>query len=286
MLHANKLSTTDRQRAIGPFSIRRVVILGLLAIMIAAASPMAEQKFHGHMSGIKLNYDSLWDAAEPLADSKMGNVMVNHLIGSYGGEDHLRKLTSARFTWKMSSMMAPDTIGIVKSVRFDRSYKIEREVADGLETRILHANEGWFQTPDTTIQLSRGRFKSELFSYYVLGMPLAAISGEFPEVRYGQRTGEPYHYIYLKKPDSLMIVIGIDPGDYLIHTAEGIVYEDTSSFVFINNFGHHKNYDGYIFPASLTNISMGLIVGKSILQKVELNVDFDESYFSPRPTDR
>lgn len=286
MLHANKLSTTNRQQAIGSIGICRIMMLGLFVILIAATSPLAEQKFHGHMAGMKLNYDSLWDAAVPLADSKMGNVMVKHCVGSYGGEDHLKKLSSARFTWKMSSMMAPDTIGVVKSVRFDRSYKIEREVADGLETRSISNGEGWFQTPDTTISLSRGRYKSELFSYYVLGMPLAAVSGEFPEIRYGQRTNEPYHYIYLKKPDSLMVVIGIDPGDYLIHTVEGIVYEDTSSFVFINNFGHHKNYDGYIFPANLTNISMGLIVGKSILQKVELNVDFDESYFSPRPTDR
>lgn len=286
MLHGNSHRIADRQQACGSTGIGRMMMLGLLAILLAATSLSAEQKFHGHMAGVKLNYDSLWDAAVPLDDSKMGDVMIKHCIMTYGGEDHLRKLNSVRFTWKMSSMMSPDTIGVVKSVRFDRSYKIEREVTDGLETRSISNGEGWFQTPDTTISLSRGRYKSELFSYYVLAMPLAAVSGEFPEVRYGQRTNEPYHYIYLKKPDSLMLVISIDPGDYLIHTAEGIIYEDTSSFVFINNFGHHKKYDGYIFPANLTNISMGLIVGKSSLQKVELNVDFEESFFSPRPTDQ
>ena len=286
MSHRNKCQLTTNQPASRKIEIGRVMALCLLAVLIATASLMAEQKFHGHMAGAKLNYDSLWDAAELLAESKMGTVALNHCLMTYGGEDHLKKLNSARFTWKMSSMMAPDTIGVVKSVRFDRNYKIKREVTDGLEARIISADRGWFQTPDTIIALSAGRYKSELFSYYVLGIPLAAVSGEFPEIRYGQRANEPYHYIYLMKPDSLMIVLGIDPADYLIHTVEGIVYEDTSSFVFINNFGHHKKYDDYIFPASLTNISMGLIVGTSSLQKVELNVDFEESYFSPHRTDQ
>ena len=81
-----------------------------------------------------------------------------------------------------------------------------------------------------------------------------------------------------------MLILAVDPADFLTYSAEGVIYNDTSSFVFINNFGHHKEYDGYIFPASLTNISMGLIVGRSTLSKVELNVDFEESYFMPRPT--
>ncbi len=257
------------------------LVSSLILLILLTSSAIAEQKFHGHMADAKLNYDSLWNAAVPLEESKMGKVMIDHCVMTYGGKEHLEKLKSARFTWTMKSMMSPEDIAITKTVRFDRHYKIEREVMDGLETRIIADDEGWFQTPDTTIELYGGRYKSELFSYYVLSLPLAAVSGEFPEIRYGQRKDEPYHYIYMMKPDSLMLVIGIDPADYLIYTAEGVIYEDSSSFVFINNFGHHKQYGTYIFPGSLTNISMGLIVGRSTLNNVEMNIDLKDSEFTP-----
>ncbi len=135
-------------------------------------------------------------------------------------------------------------------------------------------------TSDTMIELTGGRYKSELFSYFVLAMPLAVVTEPFSEIRYGQRTNEPYHYLYLLKQDSLMLVLGIDPADYMVKLAEGVIYQGDDNFVFQNQFAEYQQYEGFYFPYSLVNISMGLIVGSSIVEKLEINPEFSEDYFA------
>lgn len=268
----------------GVTSFMKTKIAMLLALVVLAAGVNAQhespQKYHGHMAEPKLNYDSLFQAATILDESKVGQTVVKKLLEAYGGEEHLQNLKAAKFTWRMKSMMAPDSITVVKSVRFDRHYKIQREVASGWETRCLNGPKSWFQTSDTAIEITGGRYKSELFSYLVLSAPATIVTEPFSEIRYGQRTNQPYHYIYMKKNDSLMLVFGIDPAGYMIKTAEGIVYEEDNRFVFQNEFAEHQKYEGFFFPYKLTNISMGLVVGTANLESVEVNPSLADDFFT------
>ena len=88
-------------------------ILSALVVLLAAdanAQHESPQKFHGHGAGPKLNYDSLFQAATLLEESKMGQTVLEKCLAAYGGVEHMRGLKSARLSWRMKSMMAADSI--------------------------------------------------------------------------------------------------------------------------------------------------------------------------------
>jgi hypothetical protein len=85
----------------------------------------------------------------------------------------------------------------------------------------------------------------------------------------------------MEKKDSLMIVLGVDPNDSLIKSSEGVIRQEDQSFVFINRFSEHRDVEGFPFAYQLVNISMGLEVGLSNLESVELGPDFGADEFSP-----
>lgn len=182
----------------------------------------------------------------------------------------------------MLPLMSPDSIDMAKTAAPERRYRIFRENQGGFETRMMVGDQAWFQSADTLISLNSGRYKAELFSYLVMQMPLAVKAEPFNEIRYGNRDDDSLHYIYMFKQDSLMIIIGIDPVDFMIKKAEGVIHQEEQSFVFVNRFDAHREYDGFIFPGSLTNVSMGLTVGQSVLKKVDVNFKYSDSDFMPR----
>lgn len=272
-----------RQKYTGPTCL----ILMSIAVLALAMTAGATEKFHGkgHSHGeasSKANYDSLFAKAVPLADSPEGNGVIEQCLKAYGGLEHLEKLTSVRMYWRMLPLMSPDSIDMAKTAAPERRYRIFRENQGGFETRMMVGDQAWFQSADTLISLNSGRYKAELFSYLVMQMPLAVKAEPFNEIRYGNRDDDSLHYIYMFKQDSLMIIIGIDPVDFMIKKAEGVIHQEEQSFVFVNRFDAHREYDGFIFPGSLTNVSMGLTVGQSVLKKVDVNFKYSDSDFMPR----
>jgi hypothetical protein len=255
----------------------------VISVIILSGISAGYEKFHAqeHESTPKLDYDSLFAIASPLADSPDGRQVIENCLNAYGGIPKLEELKSVRFTWRMLAMMSSDSVNVVKIMATGRRYKIERERPNGFEVRMIDENRAWFQNADTVIELNGGRYKAELFSYLVLSMPLALKTERFDDIRYGRRADDPLHYLYLDKLDSLMVVLGIDPSDYMIKKAEGLIRQEDETFVFINQFGDFKKLNGFMFPRSLTNVSMGLTVGQSALKDVEVNIDVARSCFSP-----
>ena len=238
--------------------------------------------YHGSYHTVeKLNYDSLFAAAVSLEQSPEGQVLVQRCIERYGGMDKLADLQSVRLTYAMLPFGARDSILVEKFMGPNRHYKIVRHDPRGTEERILNENRAWFHGRDTTLFLYSGRYKAELFSYLTLSMPRAIRTEPFAAIRYGTRAGDSLRYLYLLKPDSLLMVLGIDPDDYTIVSSEGVIYQDTARFVFINKFSDFHTRDGYLFPYRLTNISMGLEVARSRLTDVVINPTFGEEEFRP-----
>jgi hypothetical protein len=256
-----------------------------MTFAVSIAKAFEYEKFHsshGHPSiSSKLDYDSLFNEAEPISKSTEGSRLLEECLEAYGGVENLKKLESLRFSWRMSALMTADTIDVVKTVSFNRQYKIERNNLGGVEIRILTGDKAWFQSEDTLLNLDQGRYKAELFSYLVLGMPMATKTETFTEIRYGQRDGDSLSYVYCNKQDSLLIILGIDPVDKMIKKAEGVIRQQEEYFVFINHFSDFRKYGDYIFPYAMTNISMGLTVAMSVLKQVEINVELSDSDFSP-----
>ncbi len=255
--------------------------VGLAVCLILVSNISAYENFHGNSSIPKLNYDSLYNVAVDFETSEMGKTVLESCLSTYGGVDKLKELKSVKYEWLMNSTMSKDTVTIIKSAAEGRKYSIEKRLSDRFEKRMINGDKAWFQTGDTLIELDKSRYKSELFSCLVLQMPYAAVSEPFSEIKYGQREGDSLHYFYFKKPDSLMIVIGISPDTYFIKTAEGIISQDEQNFVFINKFMDHKRINGYLFPHALTNISMWLTVGQSVLKDITINEPFEKNYFYP-----
>jgi hypothetical protein len=180
--------------------------------------------------------------------------------------------------YRSKRFMTRDSIHVTKSFQVDRKHKMMRRDRE----RILNGTFAWSQSPDTLIRLDGGRYRAELFSYLTLAMPLALESESFTGMRFGHREADSLAYIYLDKPDTLMMVIGIDPRDHLIKSSEGIIRHGGRGFVFINRLSDYREHQGYWFPHHLVNISMGLEVARSRLTNVEVNVPFDHLEFVPR----
>lgn len=258
-------------------------LIGVICLSIGNASAQhGDHNFHGIQGVEKLNYDSLFVDAIPLEKSKAGQTLLAGCMKKYGGEEKLKSLKSFRLKYEMSAIMGGShPVQLVKSYQVGRKYKVFKSGMTGIEQRIINGGDAWFIGRDTIITLHSGRYKAELFSYLTLGMPLAAKSERFDDIRYGQRDSDSLRYIYMTKTDSLMIIIGIDPEDHLIRSSEGLIRQENGNYVFINRFSEFSEYDGYLFPNELVNISMGLEVGRSKLIGVDINVDFDESEFRP-----
>ena len=152
---------------------------------------------------------------------------------------------------------------------------------------MIDRGKGWFQTPDTVIELSGARYNAEFFSYLVMAMPLALVTERFDQIKYGRRADiDSLDFLYLSKADTMLLVIGIDPDDHLVKHVEGVVTQGDSQFAFVNHFAGYQEYDGYILPTRMTNISMGLRVGESTLEKAEINPNIGEDLFAPRKATR
>lgn len=255
----------------------------MLIILVLGATANGYEKFHGHEGegSSKLNYDSLQNLATPLENSSEGRQVIEKCLEAYGGFQKLKDLNSVKLHWRMVEMMSSDSVDIIRTAETGRRYKIEKNRPNGFEARMINGNRAWFQNADTTIELNSGRYKAELFSYLVISMPQAMKTERFDEMRYGRREGDSLHYIYMDKHDSLVIIIGIDPDSYMIRKAEGLIRQESATFVFINHFDDYRDHEGYIFPHYLENVSMGLTVGKSSLKSVRVNIDTDESDYLP-----
>lgn len=252
----------------------------ILLLLVASNGFSYENMFHKKESA-KLNYDSLFKEASPLNESTEGHQIVELCFQKYGGRDKLEGLNSMFLSYKMKSLHGADSVDISKYWEKDRKYKIIRTDPKRAECRILNGQESWFQNSDTTIELNSGRYKAELFSYLTLSMPLAIETERFDEIRYGTRENETLHFIYMKKNDSLMIIIGIDPHQFHIVSSEGVIYQEDQTFIFVNLFSDYKVVDGYLLPHRLKNISMGLEVGNSIINSLETNKKYEASEFKP-----
>lgn len=260
--------------------------IGVLAITCTlAAGTIASAQFHGHPEGNadypKLNYDSLYAAATPLADSPEGQAALANTIAAYGGADHLAALKGYRATWALTSAIYKEASTLTKSVASDRRHRIHLQRSDHYQTRILNGRQAWFQNPDTVIALDSMRYKAEIFSYLVLSLPGDIETEPFSGRRFGTRTDDPLQYLYLDKTDSLLLVVGVDPSDYTIRVVEGVVRQGKQHMIFVNKFSDYKKVDGYLFAHHLENISMGLKVGEAALEDLEVNPDFPPSEFRP-----
>ena len=256
-----------------------VVTLVVAAAMSQVGAVSSFESFHGHQAHPKANYDSLFAIATPLVQSEEGSLLIESCLRRYGGVEKLEELESFRLTYDMKRFMVRDTVQVVRSFAQGRHYKT-MDLRSGKE-RTLNGPESWYQDADTLIVVTGGRYRAELFSYLCHAMPLALHSEHFDEVRYGKRDADPLGYIYLEKADSLMMVVGIDPGDKLIKSYEGIIYQEESRYVFVNLLAGHGELEGYLFPREVTHISMGLEVGHATLKRAEINPSLDATEFRP-----
>ena len=253
----------------------------VLGILLSAANTGAFDRMHG-LEGIpKLNYDSLYREAVPVSESNAGQALMDNCLESYGGVEHLKKLERLRITYDLETVMASQKQEVIKYYSRDRKLKVERHGKELIEIRVLDGATGWLQARDTVIELYSGRFKAELFTFLTLSMPVAMKTEPFDDIRYGTRADDSLGYLYMKKADTLMLVLGIDPADNMIKTSEGVIYQEDNIFVFINTFSDFRKTDGYIFPYALTNISLGLEVGRSKVTRIEINPQFADNLFDP-----
>lgn len=252
-------------------------------VTVGAGFVLAQSRpdnFH-HMSKTpKLDYEGLFAAAELLEESDTGRNILDACLAAYGGKDKLSQLKGFRLSYGNADDPEDSNTHVEKSVAYGRRYRVN----SGGRERTLNGLECWYRDSEQLMVMDGGRYRAELFSYLTLAMPLAAETEEFTEVRYGQRPDDPLDYLYFDKADSLMIILGLDPDDHRIRTSTGLIRQEPSQYVFINEFSDYRQVKGFWFPHRLVNISMGLQVADSILRSVEINPEFPVEEFLPGKT--
>ncbi len=262
--------------------MNKKIILLLAVSLFFSSSSFAFENFHGHKAAIKkLNYDSLFTSATPIQKSPEGQKLIESCLAAYGGEAHLQKLKTFKIQYYMENIISNEKIEVDKYFTRNRQYKIIRYQQPSIECRILNGSDSWFIGRDTTLIIYSGKYKAELFSYLTLAMPLAIKTEPFSEIKYGTRSNDSLSYLYMKKNDSLMIILGVDNKNKFIKYVEGVIYQDTTTFVFVNKLDNFRKVDGYFFPYTLINISMGLEVAKSVVTDIIINPIFKENEFKP-----
>ena len=260
-----------------------LTLFGLAGILLLPYYAQAESdphSFHGSTSGPKVDHEALFESAASLEDSPQGRQVLADCLAAYGGQDTLKGLKSFRLHYSMTPMMSKESFPVEKSFQVGRGYRYTR----GEEERILNGTKCWYTKGDQVADMDGGRYRAELFSYLTLAMPLAAETERFDNVRFGKREDDPLSYLYFDKADSLLMVLGIDPETSRIMTTAGVIRQDEQRFTFINELADYRQVDGFWFPHSLVNISMGLKIAESVLDKVEVNPAFAKDTFLPPKT--
>ena len=252
-------------------------LAGLLLLPYIAQAQSDPHSFHGSTSGPKVDHEALYESAAPLEDSQQGRQVLADCLEAYGGQDTLKGLKGFRLHYSMTPMMSTESFPVVKSFQTGRGYRYVK----GDEERILNGTRCWYIQGDQVADMDGGRYRAELFSYLTLAMPLAAETEHFDNVRYGKRDDDPLSYLYFDKADSVLVVLGIDPETGRIMTSAGVIRQGEQRFTFINEFDDYRQVDGFWFPHSMVNISMGLKVAESVLDKVEVNPAFAKDTFLP-----
>ncbi len=254
-----------------------VGLAGALLLPFLAQAQQDGQSFHSSHSGPKIDYEALNDSAGPLADSQEGQQVLANCLEAYGGVDKLTELNGFRLHYSMTPMMSKESVPVEKTFQRGRKYRM----VNGDQKRILNGQKCWYTKGDQVADMDGGRYRSELFSYLTLAMPLAAETERFDEIKFGKRDDDPLSYLYFDKADSLLVILGIDTESHLIKTTTGLIRQDDKHFVFIHELDDYRQVEGFWFPHRLGNISMGLRVGESVLDKVEVNPAFGEKTFLP-----
>ncbi len=260
---------------------RKLGLLILAVSLIVGNTVLAQhdkQRFHGTTPGHKVDYQKLLAEAQAIDDSPAGQAVLANCLLAYGGMDKLATLDGFRILYENS--VGPDTASetVVKTVQRGRKYRTIK----GIDTRLINDLTCWYEHEDQVAELNDTRYRAELFSYLTLTMPYTAKTERFDSIRYGKEDGDPLDYLYFAKTDSLMIILGVDPESHLIKKSTGVIPQGDMNFVYINEFSDFKDHEGFIFPNQTVFYSLGMRVGQSTVQQVEINPVFKANEFLPR----
>jgi len=259
------------------FSSLKVLSLAIGAVVLLAAGG-ERPKFHnvheGTEASSKLPYEFMYSNAVPLERSSEGRALLEGCIEAYGGREHLARLECFRMVHDFESSVF-ESGPVERTVAGDRQYRI----AGAGEVRTLDGAKAWLERAGEAVEQPELRYRSELFSYLTLRLPGIVDLESFDEPRYATRANDPLGYLYFDKPDTLLMVVGIDPQTHLIRSSEGVIRQGDGNVVFVSLFEGHKEFDGYVFPTSFTSVSLGMEVGKSELRSVDVNCSADEFRF-------
>jgi hypothetical protein len=257
-----------------------VGLLGIFALpYLAYAQEEEVMKFHHTSSGPTVDDQTRLEEAVPLADSAEGLDLLQACLEAYGGREKLESLKSFKLSYPGEKKDGSEDFGVEKFFSRGRLYK----TVAGDKERILNGSDCWVQNSQQTWDMAGFRYRAELYSYLVLSMPLAAETEHFDEVKFSRGEESGTDIFYFVKSDSLMIAMGVDSEDHLIKSTTGVLTEGEKTVVFINKFDDFRQVDGFLFPHRVTNYSLGLKMGDLVLGGVEINPEFPESVFLPRP---
>lgn len=263
--------------------VRFVVIVA--SLVVGADAALAYKGIHSSGHGPeKLNYDSLYRAAAPLNESPVGRQLVQECLAAYGGQAHLEKLQTLILHYRMVHSLSGDTADLWKYFAPGPKLKKTRHLSGHSKELILNDVHAWRVMADKAVELGEISYFGQLYSYEVLRMPLPLAESAPENLRYGTRESDSLGYIYWKARDSLLVVIGISPVTGLVMLCEGIITTDGGTAVYANRFAHHREVEAYVFPGLIVDVSLGLELGASHLESVEINPPLSDKLFHPDPT--
>lgn len=230
----------------------------------------------------KLNYDSLWATAKDIEQSKEGRDLILNCFKAYGGEDHLKEINTLTFKYH-SQVKIIDKQQTITNY-FEKGLKHKVNVVDTKSsiTRTLNDKKAWANNKELYKPLLEEGYQREVFDYLCMSMPIGIKTESFEQTKFGEREGDDLKYIYLKKDSFLIVIIGIDPSDYMIKKIEGVIHKGDKRYVHINHYSDFNMVDGFIFPHTKQYISMGLEVSTSTITDIEINPAFEENFFKSK----
>lgn len=260
---------------------QRLWLLAATLVLSGVTTGLAYEGLHGNReSAPKTNYDSLYTAAISVDQSPEAKQLLADCLEAYGGVSHLEQLHSLTLNYEMIERLSREATEVTKHWATGRLYKTTKQGTTGFfKQRVLNKAKSWRVVRDSVASVEGEGYNSQLFSYLVLSMPLAITTEPFSGVKYGRRDADSLAYIYMKKDDSLMVIVGINPENKMIESAEGVIYNATGASVYINNFSDFKKIDGYLLPHKIVYTSLGMEVGRSMLESAVINPETTDETF-------
>ncbi len=218
------------------------------------------------------------------AEQSSGNSLDNKIIRAAGGREALSRVKAVRATGSITAIVRRDSGKYERIWTSDGKLRVDINYSRSRELRLLSGGKGWRGSADNDLSRATGpRLDAMLYQNMVLALPFGLLDGTY-ELQYIGRDefrGKEVDLLKFRRPDSPEVFVYLDTSGRVVRTTGVFKVRQGVSTNLTAEFGDFRKTGELVLPYRIDNFAGGMHIGRTIIDKYELNPDVNNIVFTP-----